>query len=78
MKLSRERAGWFKEVMLRGQTVAQELGGGSSFPHGFEHAPVCGGISSTEKGAEGGRGRKEQVEPAVGQRRQVADEFEEV
>ncbi len=77
MKLSRERAGWFQEVLLRGQTVAKELGGCSSFPHGFEHEPFCRGISSTEKGAEGGRGRKEQVEPAVGQRLQVADEFEE-
>jgi hypothetical protein len=77
MKLSRERAGWFKEVMLRGQTVAKELGGCSSFPHGFEHEPFCRGIRSTEKGAEGGSGRKEQMAPAVGQRLQVADEFEE-
>ena len=30
-----------------------------------------------EEGAKGGRERKEQVEPAAGQRRQVADEFEQ-
>ena len=77
MKLSRERERGVKEIMLRGQTVAKELGGGPSVTHGFEPEPCCSGRSSTEEGAEDGRGGKEQGEPAGSQRRQVAEEVEE-
>ena len=76
MKLSRKRQRWFKEVMLSGQTITQKLGGCPSCTQGFEHEPFCGGVSPPEEGVEGGRGRKEQVEPAVGQRLLMTDEFE--
>ena len=76
MKLSRKRQRWFKEVMLSGQTITQKLGGCPSCTQGFEHEPFCGGVSPPEEGVEGGRGRKEQVEPAVGQRLPMTDEFE--
>ena len=66
MKLSRRRERRVKEVILRGQTIAQELGGCRSFPHGFEREPYCSGVSLMEEGVECGRGSKEQVELAVG------------
>ena len=77
MKLRSEFYCQLTEVGLGLKALAQPLGGGAACAGGFGHQPFRSHTSAGEEGAEVRRGLKERLEPPLGERLEMADEFEQ-